>query len=194
MKRLINITYRVLIVITAVGLLFTSCEYQEFADAEYPEQLIYMPAAFYNNYMIDKVSGTKGESPTPGYTERYKVYPESNKFSVLLGVYRSGINTNGSFIVNIEANTDTISQMLAVGALPDGTLLLPSENYSLVPSIEMKDGERLGKFDLEVDLDFLQNNSPDNKFAIGVSISSPGREVNQKLATTIIVIDTKILE
>lgn len=194
MKSLIKRKYHTLIAISAIVLLFFSCEYQEFADADYPDQLIYMPAALYNNFMIDAVSQKVGESPTPGYPERYKVDLQNNKFNVLLGAYRSGIYADGSFKIDVNANTDTISNLLEIdGALPVGTLLLPSDKYSLVSSVEMKNLERLAKFDLEVDLEFLLNNYPNGKFAIGIEISSAEREVNPDLATTIIVIDTKIM-
>jgi len=182
----------------ALGLIilsFWSCEYREFADAEYPDQKIYMPAALYNNFMINAVPEARGSSPTPGFPERFKVDAQAGKFNVLLGVYRAGIDNKGSFTVNIAVDTDTISKLLTISdALPAETILLPTEKYSLVSTVEMKDGEELAKFDLVVDLNFLKSNSPDKKYALGVGISSTEREVNKALATTIIVIDTKIMK
>jgi len=183
--------FTIVVIITVV---FTSCEYQEFADTDYPDQLIYMPAAFYNNYMIDAIPGEVGDNPTPGYPERFKVDATNNSFNILLAVYRAGINANGSFDVNIAVNTDTIQSLLATAdALPEGTVLLEPENYSIVNSVQMNDGERLAKFDLEVDLDHLVNSAPGGVYALGVEISSEEREVNPDLAITVIVIDTKIM-
>lgn len=195
MKKLIfNISGIVAALTTAVFML-TSCEQREFADAAYPEQVIYMPAANYNNFMIDVVPEKRGSSPTPGYPERFKVDNQNGKFNVLLGVYRAGIYPDGSLNVDIMVNTDTISKLLAVtGALPAGTTLLPPDKYSLVSSVEIKDGERLAKFDLEVDLNFLMSNYPDVKYALGVGISTTERKINPDLALAIIVIDTKIMK
>jgi hypothetical protein len=188
MKKVAINTSQILSLCVAVGFCFVSCEYREFADAEFPNQIIYMPAANYNNYMIDAVPEARGSSPTPGYIERFHVDAQNGKFNVLLGVYRAGMYPVGSFSVNIRVNNE-ITHLL-----PGGIMFLPADKYSLVPSVVMKDGERLAKFDLEVDLDFLLENYPDNKYAIGIEISSADREVNPKLAMTVVVIDTKIMK
>jgi hypothetical protein len=193
MKKKINKSgiYAIFIAIVA---LFPACEYQEFADTDYPEQLIYMPAAYYNHYLIDEITSETGDNPTPGNPERFQVDLLNSKFKVLLGVYRSGINANGSFDINIGINTDTIQNLLNTpNALPEGTLLLDPDKYSIINSVRMNDGQRLAKFDLEIDLDFLVNNYPNGIFALGVEISSDDREVNPDLALTILVVDTKIM-
>lgn len=195
MKKIKNISNWIISIIMGMILFITSCEYQEFADTDYPDQLIYMPAAYYNNFMIDAVPQVRGSSPTPGYPERFKVDTQSREFNVLLGVYRSGLYPTGSFKVNISVNTDTIIQLLnQPDALPLGTTLLPIDKFTIVPSVNMIDGERLAKFDLEVNLDFLLENSPEKIYATAIEISSPERAVNSDLATTIVVINTKIMK
>jgi hypothetical protein len=113
---------------------------------------------------------------------------------VLLGVYRSGIDNKGSFKVNISANTDTITSLIASVGLPAGTQLLPATEYEMVSSVEMNDGEELAKFELSVSLDFLRTSSPGGKFALGIGISSEERETNPALETAIVLIDTKIMK
>lgn len=195
MKKYKNSGKLIVSLIMIMSMFILSCEYQEFADADYPDQLIYMPAANYNNYMIDVVPEARGSSPTPGYPERFAVDMQTRKFKVLLAAYRSGLFPEGSFNINISVNTDTITALLNLpGKLPAQTSLLASDKFSIVSSVMMEDGERLAKFDLEVDLDFLLNNYPNNKYAIAIAVSSPDREVNPVLATTIIVIDTKIMK
>jgi hypothetical protein len=183
-----------LIAILGVSLMMVSCEHQEIADANYPDQLIYMPAANYNPYKIDAVPETRGSSPTPGYPVRFLTDNVMRKFNVLLGVYRSGIDNKGSFKINISANTDTVTNLIASGGLPAGTQLLPNKEYTMVSSVMMNNGEELAKFELSINLDFLLTNYPGGKFALGIGISSTDRETNPNLETTIVLVDTKIMK
>jgi len=190
MKNIIRYTKLMTIVLIAA---LTSCEYQDIADADYPDQLIYMPAATNGIFYINTVPTPNITNPTPGNNYRYKIDEANNKFIVPLSAYRSGVNNKGSFTVDIVVNNDTISQLLTTGALPSGTLQLPSDKYSISSSVEMKNGEELAPFDLSIDLSFLKANSPGKNYAIAVTISSDARETNPALATTIIVIGTDIL-
>jgi hypothetical protein len=183
--------------IAIVILLMSSCEYREIGDAPWPGQKIYMPAATYNNYMIDAVPSARAADPTPGFATRFLVDTVNRKFNVQLGVYRSGVDNKGSFPVDIAVNNDTINQLLAIaGKLPAGTELLPSDKYTIPESVQVNDGSDIGKFDLSVDLDYLLSNytATGKTYAIAVGISCSQREVNTKYATTIIVINTKIMK
>jgi hypothetical protein len=197
MKNISISRIKVLGVMIGVVMLMGSCSYDMLKDTAWPDQLIYMPAAMYNNYMINTVPSAIGAVPTPGYPIRFGVDTINRKFNVFLGVYRSGIDCKGEFNVDIAVNTDTINKLLAItGKLPTGTILLPADKYTVPSSVQMADGGEIAKFDLVVDLDYLRANySPTgNNFAIAVTISSAARKTNPKLATTIIVIDTKILK
>lgn len=183
--------------IALVLLLVSSCEYREIGDAAWPDQKVYMPAATYNNYTIDDVPAAKSVNPTPGYAARFVVDTLNRKFNVPLGVYRSGVDNKGSFPVSIAVNTDTITQMLAIaGRLPAGTVLLPSDKYIIPESVQVDDGNDIAKFNLSVDLDWLMSNydAAGKTFAVAVGISSDQREVNKLYATTIIVLNTKMLK
>lgn len=191
----INIKSSVKLFLFFLGVLLsnTSCSYQDIADAEYPDQLIYMPAAKSGIYLIDKVAEPIGNT-TPGNAYRYLIDMDRKKFIVPLSVYRSGIDNKGGFSVDIQANADTITRLqLIAGKLPDSTRLLPSEVYTLVPSVEIKDGEEIAKFDLSIDIDFLNQNHG-KIYALGIQVSSPSRKSNKGLATTILVINTSYLK
>jgi hypothetical protein len=193
MKNIFN-CFRVLMIVVSITVPLASCEYYtDIRDAEYPDQKIYMPAAYGGNFVINDIPKRIGDPVTPGQPFRFVVDMTGRVFNVPLSVYRSGINNNGSFTVDIASNPDTISSLITAGKLVN-TLVLPAESYSVVSSVEMLDGEEISSFNLEVDLDFLLSGYPTGIYAIGVGISSSEREVNPKLATTIVVIDTKIMK
>lgn len=196
MKNIIKSRIGLLVALILAVILIPACEYQEIGDTDdWPEQKIYMPAAYYNIFKIDAVPAAVGYSPTPGYPTRFKVDTVARKFNVLLGVYRSGKDNAGTFTVDIAVNTDTINALLAIaGKFPAGTVLLTPEKYTVPASVEMVDGEYLAKFDLAINLDTLLNKYPTGKYALAVSVSSTARESNPTLATTIILIDTKIMK
>ncbi len=195
MKHLKNriIRTNLLLLLFVMVLTFSACEPETpIRDADYPDQLIYLPAAVGGWFEINDISRIIGETPVPGSAFRYAVDLTNRKFIVPLGIYRAGVTNDGVFTVNIAANIDTINGIIAAG----DTLitLLPSSQYTLVNSVNMQDGEELAKFDLIIDLDFLRNNYPTGVYALGVSISSPDRATNPELGTAIVVIHTKIIK
>lgn len=175
-------------------IILSSCKkYQEIASANFPDQLIYMPAATNGNYEINSISQPTGNTPTQGEPFRFTIDLTNKKFIVPLSVYRSGINNKGGFNVNIAINTDTITNLITIGNLTD-TDILHSGKYSIPSSINMSDGQESVPFDLSIDLDYLRNNFGKEFVALGVGISSTERKSNPKLSTTIVIIDTKILK
>ncbi len=193
MNKIIIRSIKLLVIIFAGVLTLTSCEYQSIADADYPEQLIYMPGAVRGIYNIDDVPQPTLAVPTPGEPFKFTVDLTNRIFNIPLAVYRSGVNNDGAFTVNVTANTDTINSLVSSGTLSN-TDILTTENYSMVSSVEMNDGEELAKFDLSVNLDYLLANYPDKIYGLGVGISSTQRSVNPKYATMIVVVHTKILK
>src|SRR5210317_1570472 len=153
-NRIINATWLILPVVFV--LTFSACEFETpVRDAEYPDQVIYLPAAVGGNFQINDIARRIGDPPFPGNPYRYVVDLDSREFIVPLGVYRSGIDNIGEFTLNIEANTDTISDLITAG---DTIItLLPSSEFTMDNSVDMPEGEELAKFDLVVDLDFLLN-------------------------------------
>ncbi|MGW8315453.1 MAG: PKD domain-containing protein [Bacteroidales bacterium] len=182
-----------LLLLFAVILTFNACEPgTPLRDAEYPEQVIYLPAAVGGWFEINDIARRIGDPPFPGNPSRYVVDLVNRQFIVPLGVYRAGIDNIGEFTVNIEANSDTINDIITAG---DTIItLLPSSQYTMVNSVTMPNGDELAKFDLVIDLNFLRNNYPEEVFAVGVSISSPDRDTNPDLSTAIVVIYTNIIK
>ena len=190
-----NTFCRLSLILILTGFSLVSCfEDTTYRDAEYPDQLIYMPAAVSGNgqFVIDNLPTVRGELPFEGSPYRYVVDMDKREFRVPLSVYRSGIDNSGAFTVNINVNTDVIST-INVGRA-DPYLLIPSDKYSLVNSVEMKNGDETALFELVVDLDLLRGNFPDKIFALGVEISSTQRERNENRCTTAVIIHTKMVK
>ncbi|MGV8096800.1 MAG: PKD domain-containing protein [Mangrovibacterium sp.] len=196
MKNKIFQNKKLIIPVALFAMLLTlSCEYEKIGDVEYPEQLIYMPPARSGIFYIDQVALPTGSVPTPGNAYRYVVDLAGNNFNIPLAAYRSGINNDGAFKVDISVKNDTVTKLIEAGKLPADIKILESDKYFLPASSDMPDGEELAKFTLGVKLDYLLDNySEGTVFAMGVSISSTARKTNPLYATTIIVINTKMMK
>lgn len=175
-------------------MVISSCEYKEIADANYPDQQIYLPIASQSGYyIINSVPSLSTVNATPGQPLRFTVDINKNQFNIPLSVYRSGINNIGTFNVDISVNTDTITKLIASESLDNVTSLLPNDKYSIGSNVNLIDGKESGSFMLHVDLGFLKTMAPNKKFALAVSIASAERPNIPSLSTGIIVIDTKIM-
>ncbi|MFV0269547.1 MAG: DUF1735 domain-containing protein [Draconibacterium sp.] len=191
MKRRFDTSVRMVVVTLSVLFAFISCEYEDYVDVNYPKQTIYMPAALHGLYDISVQNDPVGV-PTEGVMSRYSIDNESNQLNVHLGVYRSGITSDGEFSVGISLNTDTIAQMINLGSLVS-TEVLPSDKVSMPSSVTVKNNSDISTFDLSINLDFIKNN-PDKQYAIGVVISSSERTVNPKFKTAIVFINTNSIK
>jgi PKD repeat protein len=191
MKSIINRSLKILFVLCGVVGTLPSCTYKKIMDANYPAQMVYMPAAV-SQLVIDNTPKPTLADPTPGNPYNFIADLTFKEIRIPLGVYRSGIDNKGVVSVNIAANNDTITKLLAIpGKLPVGTVLLNSDKYTLPTSISLEDGQEVGTFNLNVNMDSLTKVAPNRIYAVAVGIS--GETVNPKLNTTIIVINTKMM-
>jgi len=194
MKHIIAGNIKLMIALFAIAMIFPYCQkYKEVASAEYPDQLIYMPAANEGNYLIDAISQPTGNTPTTGAPFRFIVDLADRKFIVPLAVYRSGVNNSGAFNVDIATDADTVTHLINTGILASTEVLEP-KSYSIPTSVNVMDGQEYVPFDLSIDLDFLRNHSGSEFVALAVGVSSTERDSNPNLSTTIVVIDTKIMK
>jgi len=192
MKKIIVFNFGRILLLLGIIMMFYSCEYNNIVDANYPGQLIYMPGAKNGIFVIDQVIEPV-VNPTPGALFRFTLDQTNKKFVVPLSVYRSGIDNKGNIEVRIRTDEDTIAKLKTIsGMLPDNTLLLPANSYTFTPTVVIKDGDEIAKFNLSIDFDFLRANHG-KSYAIGVNISSDDRKINKSLSTMIIVINTSFL-
>lgn len=172
-----------------------SCEYKEIADADYPQQKIYLTTASYGVYDVNTPPASENEA------YRFKLDFENGKFIIPLSVSRGGMDKGGEVCVNIFVQNDTIAKMVEAETLKyadeSGNVrevkVLPEGKYTLPSGVSIPSGEDTGKFTLDVDFDFLESNI-NELFAIAIHIDSQDREVSKGLNTTVVVIDTKFME
>lgn len=176
-------TIRLTVACLGCCLLLHSCQYEELAKADYPQQILYMPTAKNGLFAINSISTTG--------TYRFTVDQAAKKVIIPLGVYRGGISVEGVVPVTIAANPDTVSRLISTRALV-GTAVLPVDKLVLPPSVTIEAGQNSAVFDLRIDLDYLLAN-PAQKLAIGVGINSSASPINPLLKTTLISFDPAIL-
>lgn len=191
MKNTIIRSFKIVLFLVCVTILGISCEYEDYAEADYPDQMLYMPAAINGLFVIDALPERVDFLPTPGMAYDFEVNESANKFIVPLSIYRAGIERSGKVTVTIAVENDTLNDLISAGTLSSSVGVLPSAEYSLPSSVDIADGDELGVFNLEIDLDFLKSN-PDTVLAVVVGISS-STAVNPKYDKTVIVIHTHIL-
>ncbi|MFC7524118.1 BT_3987 domain-containing protein [Parapedobacter sp. GCM10030251] len=189
MKKTIKRKYfPVLIGILVVLVAFGCGKYQELADADYPDQVIYMPAAG-QLYHLTEPKDTY-DVPTPGNPYRFRIDEGTNKVIIPLGVVRGGIANSGSVSITVTDRPDTVSTLIDKGQLQ--AQLVPASAYALPTTVVLADGSDAVSFELTLDLPFLLSH-PGQVFAVGLSISSAERKTNPDKETTIVVIDTNLL-
>ena len=113
-----NIKYLSSLLILAIAIV--SCQYQAIADADYPEQGVYIPIAKSGIYTIDNVAVTNAPF-------RYVMDNVNNKIIIPIGVYRYGISNRGTIAVNIALNNDTVTNLIAAGSLLTSDIILPAD-------------------------------------------------------------------
>ncbi|GAB2594645.1 PKD domain-containing protein [Spirosoma areae] len=183
MNALINMT-RFALVCLGFGLLVSSCKYEELAKADYPQQILYMPAAKNGLFAITSIS-TSG-------AYKFTVNLSQKKLLIPLSVFRGGVSTDGDLAVTVAANADTVNSLISANVLA-GTMALPADKFTLPTAVTLENGKTSAPFELSIDLDYLRAN-PQKKVAVGVTIASSQTPINPLLRTTIISLDPAILK
>lgn len=179
------ITYLILLVIV-----FASCEK---ADSEevYGYPLIYIPQATYsgglnNDYYVPSGGGS--------YTYNFKYDSENNKMNVVLGVTRSGKESNKAYDVEVYDRPDTTQTIIKSGVITDAELL-PKSMYQLPSVVEVDEGDNIASFYLSLDVVMLMDDIyNDKKLLLTVGIKNPTRyELLDKYSSVVVIIDVNDL-
>ncbi len=170
----------------AIG--FSACD-PDVNDTQWGDAKIYMPQASMGD------GGITNNFPVPlanMETNNYEIDSTSTTktLKVILGVYRSGLQTKEAFSVKVASSLD-LTNALVTKTLKG--VALPYDTYTLPTEVSVKDGERSATFYLLVDLKKLQANYPDyatKKMCLSVGISDPTKyTLNPALSTTNVIIN-----
>ena len=171
-----------LLLICCSSFLF-SCE----DEIEFGEALIYMPQATHNIGTDCNLTVNLFASSSPDT-------------SIVLGVYRSGLQKLEEFTVDMVINTDTLSKAQVIAQLPDAQevyniyktgVLLPSNYYEPLPStLTVTAGNRETTTYLVLKKSLIRNNFVSGTVLIlPVQIKNPTKyELNKKFSLTMVVI------
>lgn len=163
----------------------TSCEYREYADADYPENSVYQPLANKVLVIDEKTNSSKAEVPTPGDPSLFSVDKESGNLIIRLGVVQSGI----SFVsanVDLRADQSAVETAKADGTIDAEAVILQTGAYSMPSSLKITSASH--PFDLQVSLNAIKAH-PGKMLALAVTATSSNIAVSETMATQIILID-----
>lgn len=180
-------------------MLAVACNKEDYRDAVYPENKIYMPTAVNGVsedgiYIINKATDEHPSVVTPGASRKYLLDKENNSFIVLLGIVQSGLHDKSDLKVNISVDDVKVGELIASGKLPEGTVLLPASDYTLPSVVYFPSDKQNVAFDLSIRLDALSGANIGKKYAVAVKIDCADVTVNPALSETVILIDTAFLE
>lgn len=178
MKRL----FSVISLVAALSLGISSCTYREYAPAEYPAPLLYIPAALDGVWSIDQ------EGPRCSYSE------DGRKLLIHLGVAVSGLERK-EFPVTLAYAKSKVNMLIENGTFAVGTLPLPESVCNMPEELTIAADATAATFDLAVQLNYLKD--PEflgRKFAVGVKIDSEAAETNPDFSTVLILIDPSFIE
>lgn len=175
------------------ALFASSCEYREFAEADYPDNTIYQPLALDGILYVDQAEPEDLELPTPGAPRHYYLNTEQNKLFIYMGIVQSGVRLR-SCSVDIDVNYSAVNKLIEDGTLDPATLALPEAAYKLPDRVELSSSTAGTAFTLEIDTDLFRSAQYYGKtYAIAVRIHSDEIAVNPELSTVVIYLDPAFL-
>lgn len=193
-----------LIFALAAAAMMSSCEYRQYAPADYPESKVYIPAASYGEYISpagDPVANTwlingKEESPVfvaTGGKKRYDLDLGSKKLIIHLGAVQSGI-TLKECTVQLSSAKSVVNRLIDDGTFETEILPLPESVYKFPEEVSFTAGKDAALFDLEVNVNYLKD--PEyigRKFAVAIKLTSDVVATNPEFETVIVIIDPSFL-
>lgn len=189
-----NISRKIMRCAAAV-LILSSCG-TKVADAEYPAQKIYLPAAVSSAvYLIDKAEENAGATPTEGSPYKFLIDYDEWTFSVPLSVYRSGVDNKGKVSVDIFMDDDIVYDLILAGEMEQDMEIIPVDLRESAEKVVISDGASSALFNVVIDLDYLMDDmNRGRKLAFGVSIDTQDRELNEDCSKLVVIIDTSIFD
>lgn len=167
----------------------TSCEYREYADADYPENMVYQPLAGSVLTIDSKTNISKVEVPTTGESSIFVVDKANGKLVLKMGVVQSGVNMV-SANVNLRADVAALQTAQTNVVIPSDAVILSADKYSMPESLKVSGAST--PYELQVSLDAIKA-YPGKMVAVAVTLTSANIAVSETLATQIILIDADFI-
>lgn len=161
-----------------------SCE-KGAAETQFGLSYIYIPQATVSG-------GTNNQYPVPSgdgeYTHNYRLDMDMSRFNIILGVLKSGMQTNKGFSVDIVPMLEETEKIIASGAIP-GAVLMPA--YELPSSVEVPQGVNTASFSLSLDFETLNKSEyAGKKFVLQVGIANPTEyELAENNTEVLVILD-----
>lgn len=187
-----------LIAAVAATMSFTSCNYDEIVDFDYPSSKIFLPIAVNGSISTDGIytiadgASTLWVSPTTGQPLKYSVSRSDNAFIIPLGIFRSGFEEQiaQSATVNLVKDDAKTQSLISEGMLSAD--LIPAGKVTMPQSVTLAKGENETQFDVVIDLAYLASVYP-QKVAFTLCIEG-NDAINEELNTGTILIDTRVMK
>jgi hypothetical protein len=184
--------YLIYIVLAVCSLSLFSCE-KPAEEEEWGYSLIYFPQAGYDD----------GRQ-----TSNYNLSISDKSLadtSVVLGVYRSGLESLSSFSVDVVIDADTLANAIAYAATTEGAAnskydiykdckLLPADCYSVPASFTVASGQRETTDQIVINRTKLFGyiDPLSTKFIIPIRLSSPTKYELQESLSLVMVVITRV--
>ena len=182
MKRILSI----FAILVAAALSFSSCTYREYAPAEYPAPVFYIPAA------VEGLS-VNGIYEISEDSDRCDLDTDGRKLLIHLAVAVSGIERK-EFTANLDYSRSTVNRLIDDGTFPVGVLPLPDAVCNIPETVTIAADATSAPFDLAIQVNYLKD--PEflgRKFAVALKVSSDVMETNPELETVVILLDPSFL-
>lgn len=177
---------RTVLFLLAVAGMAISCQYREYAPADYPSNVVYQPMAKIDGGIWYINGPDEGDA-------KYFLDKSSGKFIINMGVVQSGINLRQG-TVNIFPEASLVNRYIMDGTFEPSTVTLPQNAYSLPESVTMSPEDAGVAFTLSINYNiFLVDEYMGKKIGIAVKIRSDDFEVSPTFSTVVILLDPSYL-
>lgn len=187
MKRILNTLLPVLLLCFALS----SCDYRQYAEAEYPDNLVYQTLAQDGILKINSAPTVSEYTAAPGSAVPFYLDEARGKLVINMGVVQSGIELRPCK-VELSYDKSAVNKQLASGELGYGTVALKESALSFPHHLEF-DGASTS-YQLEISTNaFVSDEYYGKKLLTAVKVYGEDIRVNPDLQTVVILIDPAFL-
>lgn len=187
MKRILNTLLPALLLCFALS----SCDYRQYADAEYPDNLIYQTLAQDGVLMINSAPTVSEYTASPGSAIPFYLDEARGKLVINMGVVQSGIELRPCS-VELSYDKSAVNKYIDSGELGSDVVALKESALSFPRHLELEGASV--SYQLEISTNaFVSDEYYKKKLLTAVKVSGKGIMPNPDLQTVVILIDPAFL-